>query len=95
MTKSELDLHRIDGLGSTLIIRSFACLLLCQAAHGPLEVPEDWMFTEEQLKTLDSIVATNEYRKDFARIVYYMDITVRSLRQALWSSFNLTNVLSS
>ena len=60
-----------------------------------MEVPEDWMFTEEQLKTLDSIVATNEYRKDFARIVYYMDITVRSLRQALWSSFNLTNVLSS
>ena len=35
------------------------------------------MFTEEQLETLASITATNEYRVDFARIVYYMDITVR------------------
>ena len=77
VTKSKLDLHSIGGLDSTLMIPLIARLLPCQAADEPADVPEDSMFTEEQLKTLDSIAATNEYRMDFAKTVYYIDITVR------------------
>ena len=67
----ELSLHRIDGLGSTLTVPPF------QAAHSPMDVPEDWMFTEEQLAILDLITESHALRMDFAKIVLYMDITVR------------------
>lgn len=42
-----------------------------------MDVPEDWMFTERQLEILDSITAAEQIRLDFAKIVFYLDITVR------------------
>ena len=42
-----------------------------------MDVPEDWMFTEEQLAILDLITESHALRMDFAKIVLYMDITVR------------------
>ncbi|CAM9346631.1 unnamed protein product, partial [Laminaria digitata] len=67
--------------------------LAFQAAHGPMDVPEDWMFTEDQLKTLDSIEADNELRMDFVKIVYYLDITIRRIFDELDAMGMLDNTL--
>lgn len=56
------------------------------------------MFTEEQLETLDLIRVDYGLRKDFAKIVYYMDITVshKSLEPFCFVyNFELMIVLSS
>ena len=53
-----------------------ACLRL-QASHSPLDVPEESLFTNEQLENLKLVASEAPLRVRFAKIIYFLDITVR------------------
>lgn len=67
-------------------------LFLFQAAHGPLNTPTKDMFTVEQLEVLGTISNEDVLRQKFAKIVYFLDITVR--RWALQKHPNTLRLLS-
>ncbi|CAN0412701.1 unnamed protein product, partial [Ascophyllum nodosum] len=50
-----------------------------QAVHGPLDVPTDDMFTEEQLAVLGSIRSEDILRRKFAKIIYFLDKTLEGM----------------
>ena len=59
---------------------SSLAFLRLQAAHSPLDVPKDAMFTDEQLEKLENLKFVGSeapLRVDFATIMYFLDITVR------------------
>ena len=59
-----------------------------QAAHCPLDIPKETLFTKEQLENLALITSESLARLEFAKIVYFMDITVRRVkRSSRWSPF--------
>lgn len=65
-----------------------------QAAHEPVDPPpEDW-FTEEEMEMLDRVVSKDPLRRKFAKVVYYLDKSVRGrcivcalldTRENMWS----------
>ena len=52
-----------------------------QVAHSPLDIPQESLFTEEQLRNLALITSEEFMRVGFAKIVYFLDIMVRSLEK--------------
>eukprot|EP00904_Undaria_pinnatifida_P012417 jgi/Undpi1/8305/HiC_scaffold_25.g10774.m1 len=53
--------------------------LAFQAAHSPMDVPGESLFTEEQLENMAKITSESSIRLEFAKIVYFMDIMVERL----------------
>lgn len=68
---------------------------MSQAAHEPVDPPPGDWFTEEEIETLDRVVSKDPLRRNFAKVIYYLDKSVRGryvyvcdsrdTREIMWS----------